>query len=79
VGSEHTPIGIAAPSPMRAPPTDPPNKVTGSTIRRGRLDPPGTEASVPFIQKGYERMAPFEVSIEILNHITGSRLAASCR
>ena len=29
---------------------------------------------MPFIQKGYERMAPFEVSIAILNHIADSRL-----
>ena len=29
---------------------------------------------MPFIQKGYERVAPFEVSIAILNHIADSRL-----
>jgi hypothetical protein len=30
--------------------------------------------AVPFIQKGYERMAPFELSIAILNHTAETRL-----
>jgi len=74
VGAEHTLIGIAAPSPIRAPPTAPLNKVTGSTIRREWLDPAHHRGAGTLHPKGCERIGPFELSIAILNHTADRRL-----
>ena len=74
MGAEHTSIGIATPSPIRAPPTEPLDKVTGSMIQRDRLGPPGTEARALLTPGRYDRMVPFNVSIAILNHIAEQHL-----
>jgi hypothetical protein len=74
MGAKHTLIGAAAPSPIRAPPAGPLDKVTGSTIQRDRLDPTRHRGAGALIQKGYQRIGPFELSIAILNHIRNSRL-----
>ena len=71
---EHTPIGIAAPSPMRPPPTGPLDGVTGSTIRRDRLDPTRHQWAGALYPKRVMSGVPYEVSIAILNHIGDSRL-----
>src|SRR5882724_217981 len=73
MGAEHTLIRIAAPSPIRAPPAGPLDKVTGSTMRRDRLNPIQHRDAGALYPEGLRADGAPEVSIAILNHIAARR------